>query len=83
MSGPLLVLTIGEVVEIANFLFSLDNGLKFQTTQFTDDILCSKCVTGSAWVSASQFLRCQIFYRLSHIILPLRMYLSNKCKSQG
>ena len=71
MGGYLLLLSIGEVVIVSLFLFPLDNRLKFQTTEFVDDEFRGEGVTGSAWVSAAKFLRCQVFHRLPHVALLL------------
>ena len=83
MGSPLHFFPVGEVMIVTFFLLSLDHGLELQTAKLADDIFRGEGITRSAWVSATQFLRSQIFHRLSHVILLLSLSLHGKHESQG
>ena len=75
MGGALLFLglAIGEVMIVTYLLLALDDGLELQTTQLTDDIFRGEGIAHCGWESATQLLRCQVFHRLLHGILLLRI----------
>ena len=83
MGGPFHILPVCEVMVETYSLFPLDNRFELEATQLADNVFGGEGITSCGRESSTKFLRRQIFYRFSHVILLLCKCLQDKCESKG